>query len=38
VLLSLKRFTGNQIAKILQRKEKVEAYKEFDSTEVCGVW
>ncbi|CAI8008481.1 Xylulose kinase, partial [Geodia barretti] len=27
------RFTGNQIAKIFQRKEGVEAYKEFDSTE-----
>ena len=38
VLLPLKRFTGNQIAKIFQRKEGVEAYKEFDSTEVSGVW
>ena len=31
----MKRFTGNQIAKIFQQKSTVEAYREFDKTEVC---
>ena len=34
IFLFLKRFTGNQIAKIFQRKSTFEAYKKFDSTEV----
>lgn len=35
VILSLKRFTGNQIAKIFQGQSNVESYKDFDKTEVC---